>query len=105
MGVQLDVATLKGARHAGEVRTATMEEMMDGHMMGGMGLWILVWAIAGLAVLLLAVAGTIWLVRRTETPSASGHAPVETAEELLRRRYAAGEIDEDEYDRRRDRLA
>ncbi len=73
--------------------------------MGGMGLWMLFWALVGLAVLVLAVVGVIWLVRRTDTPRPAPVTGRETPEELLRRRYAAGEIDEDEYERRRSGLS
>jgi putative membrane protein len=53
----------------------------------------------------LAVVGIIWLVRRTDTPRPGPVTGRETPEELLRRRYAAGEIDEDEYERRRSGLS
>ncbi len=78
-----------------------MGDMMGGGMMGGMGLWMLLWALVGLAVLALAVVGVISLVRRADTPRPGPTTDRETPEELLRRRYAAGEIDEDEYLRRR----
>jgi len=56
-----------------------------------MGIGMIIWvAIIGLL---------IWLVIRTMSHrSGSGHA--ESAEELLRRRFAAGEIDEEEYAKR-----
>lgn len=73
--------------------------------MGGMGLWMLLWALVGLAVLVLAVVGVVWLVRRTDTPRPAPAIDRETPEELLRRRYATGEIDEDEYLRRRSGLS
>jgi putative membrane protein len=61
----------------------------DGGLM--MGIWALVWV----ALIVLGV----WLVSRVV-----GHRPMsggfETAEELLRRRFASGEIDADEYARR-----
>lgn len=82
-----------------------MGDMMDGGMMGGMGLWMLLWALVGLAVLVLAVVGVIWLVRHTDTPRPVLVTGRETPEELLRRRYAAGEVDEDEYERRRSGLS
>lgn len=72
-------------------------------MHGAMGAWMLLWAFVAVAILVLAVATTVWLVRR---PSGSGERPplTETPEEILRRRYAAGEIDEDEYLRRQSGL-
>jgi putative membrane protein len=69
-------------------------DMMDGMMDGMMGGWMLLWVLIGVALLVLAVLAAIWLARRLspgqrdETP---GH------QELLRRRYAAGEIDREEY--------
>lgn len=71
--------------------------MMDG--MGGMMGWMMIWGLVGLALLVLLVVGTVWLVRRTnglEQPP-----PADSPEDVLRRRYAAGELDEDEYLRRR----
>jgi putative membrane protein len=65
---------------------------------------MLLWALVGLAVLVLAVLAAVWLARRLSPgrrdalPSAPGRrdeAP--SAQELLRRRYAAGEIDREEY--------
>lgn len=78
--------------------------MMGGGVMGAMGLWMALWVLLGLAVLVLAVLGIIWLVHRTGD-SANGAAARGTADELLRRRYATGEIDEEEYRRRRDGLS
>lgn len=69
---------------------------MDG--MAGMGWWMLLWSLIGLAVLAAAVVGVVWLVR-----SVSGSRP-EPAEQELRRRYAAGEIDADEFRRRQAEL-
>lgn len=68
-----------------------------GPMIGGMGAWMLLWGLVGLLVLALAAFGLVWIVhvltrRRNDEP-----APVDTPLEILRRRYAAGEIDEDEY--------
>jgi putative membrane protein len=75
-----------------------MDGMGDGMGMGGMMLMMVLWVVVGLAVLALAVVGTVWLVRRTAP--AEGRRP-ESPEETLKRRYAAGEIDEDEFQRRR----
>jgi len=60
-----------------------------GHM-GGMWLW---WLIA-----IIVVAAFTWAsVRFT---SGDRDKTTETAEEILKRRYAAGEIDREEYERR-----
>lgn len=62
---------------------------------------MLVWALVLLALLTAAVAGVVALARRTDPrplPSERGDGrAVESPEEILRRRYAAGDIDEDEY--------
>ena len=81
-----------------------MHEMMGGGMGGmmgaGMAVGMVLWWLVGLAVLVLAVVGIVWLVRRTGTDAGSPAAQREVAEDLLRRRYAAGEIDDEEFHRR-----
>ena len=64
-------------------------------MMMGMGLIFLL-------VLGLAVVGVVSLVQRNQSGN-RGPTP-ESPEELLRRRYAAGELDEMEYEQRRSGL-
>ncbi len=73
-----------------------MMDMMDG--MGGMMLWMTVWGVLGLALL----AGLVIVVVRAVRPGDRDvEAPrADSPEEILRRRYAAGELDEDEYFRR-----
>ena len=53
-----------------------------------------------LVLLVLAVLGIVWLARGLRRPS--GVDAVERPEEVLRRRYASGEISDEEY---RQRLA
>ena len=66
-------------------------------MMFGMGPWMmLVWFLMVLAVLAAVAYGIAWLIRS----NTGGRGLGDDAEELLRRRYAAGEIDQDEYERR-----
>lgn len=81
--------------------------MLDGGMMGGgmmaaMGIWVLLVIITLLAVLVFSVLGSVWLVRRLRQDV--GGTPVsrnsDSAHDTLRQRYAAGEIDDDEYERR-----
>lgn len=79
--------------------------MMDG--MFGSGLGMIIMVIVMLAVLGLAIAGAVWVVRevggrsrRAIEPPATGAPAVDGPREILQRRYAAGEIDEDEYFRR-----
>jgi putative membrane protein len=69
---------------------------MDG--MAGMGIWMLIWGLLGLALIALVVVGVVWLVR-----SMSGPRP-DAAEQELRRRYAAGQIDAEEFRRREEEL-
>ncbi len=71
---------------------------MDG-MMGGMALWMLLWGLVAVAILVLATVGVIWLVRNTAAARREG-VREDTPEDMLRRRYAAGEIDEDDFLRR-----
>ena len=72
-------------------------ECLAGDSTAGMMVWMLPWAVAGAALLVAIVAGIVWLVRHSVGSAARGDSP----EEILRRRYAAGEIDEDEYFRLR----
>ncbi len=66
-----------------------MMNMMAG-MMGG---WMLLWALVGLALLALVVVATIWLAKRVSPGPLVSEGP----DAVLRRRYAAGEIDRDEF--------
>ncbi len=71
--------------------------MMGPWMMGGMGIFGLV---TGLLFLLLLIGGTVWLVQALTRgggafPSGS---PGETPLEILKRRYAKGEITKEQYD-------
>ena len=79
-----------------------MHDMMGGMgsmMGGGMAVGMLLWALVGLALLVLAVVATVWLVRRMG-PESRGEQQHDGAEHVLRRRYAAGEIDDEEFHRR-----
>lgn len=73
---------------------------MNGTDMGmsGMMVWMLVAGLLGLAALAAVVVGTVWAMRRWSAPSRQS---AESAQEQLRRRFAAGEIDEDDYLSRR----
>ena len=79
-----------------------MGDMMDGYMMGGGLLWgLLALLVLGILVAVM-VALVVYTTRRGA--DAQGRSPAPgggvSAEDILRRRYAAGEIDEDEYTRR-----
>lgn len=66
--------------------------MMD--MMGAMGWWMLLWGMLGVALIVLVVIVVVRLVR-----DGAGRRELEAgpSEEVLRQRYAAGEITHDEY--------
>lgn len=68
---------------------------LDGGAWLGMGFGMLVWLVLGVIVVWLIVRGLIALERtRAEGPARS--AP----DEILRERFARGEIDAEEYERR-----
>lgn len=77
---------------------------------GGVGLAELVLVLLGVAfwvgLIALIFLGIRWLIRqeRGGPPPASGRSPDADPLEILRRRYAAGEIDDEEYQRRRKTL-
>jgi putative membrane protein len=62
--------------------------------MGSMGWWMVLWWVAGLVVLVLLV--------RLVAGTAGGFSPRsdETPEQILKRRYAKGEIEREEYQQR-----
>ena len=62
--------------------------------MGAMGWWMVLWWVFGLAVLVLLVS----LITRAGGGS-MGRAD-ESPEQILKRRYARGELDREEYQRR-----
>ncbi|MPY80302.1 MAG: SHOCT domain-containing protein [Actinophytocola sp.] len=76
--------------------------MMDGMM--GMGWMMVLWVLIGLAVLALLILGIIWLVRSLTDRSSDAPQIEDPAQRELRRHYAAGEIDQDEYQQRLDDL-
>jgi putative membrane protein len=88
-----------GLAMVGAAETAEVDAMMWGWDAGGgwlmMGIGMLIWvALIGLVV---------WLIIRAvgQRPGTSG---LESAEDLLRRRYASGEIDAEEYQSRLETL-
>jgi putative membrane protein len=68
-------------------------------MMGAMGAGMAVWIVVGFALLALAVAATVWLVRGLTAPGRAHPQlpPVDAAQEALRHRYVAGEIEREEF--------
>ncbi len=69
-------------------------------MMGGMMTWMLLWGLVGLALLGLAVVGIVTMVRGSDR-DVDRVPRMESPDEILKRRYAAGEIGEDEFLTRR----
>jgi putative membrane protein len=70
-----------------------------GHMMPGwMGGWMALWGVLAIALIVLAVVATIWLVRHL-SGGGSSH------QDVLKRRYAAGEISREEFLQRRNDLS
>jgi putative membrane protein len=72
---------------------------MDNHMGGG---WWWVMGVGWLVFLALIVLVVIFVVRQSVDPGRRGTS--RAAEDVLSERLARGEIDEDEYRRRRDAL-
>lgn len=60
----------------------------------GMGLGMVVWVL----VLAALIGFVVWLMNRTQGHNDNGRD--DSAEEVLRRRFAGGEIDGEEYERR-----
>lgn len=77
--------------------------MMNG-MTGAMWLGILLWVLVGVAVLALAAVGVVWLVRHSDGGHKEAPLSVDSAKEILQRRYESGDIDANEY-RRQTRLS
>jgi putative membrane protein len=62
--------------------------------MGSMGLWMIVWPIVGLVLLLVLLRGVLGVGRGATTEG------TEPPEQILKRRYAKGEIEREEYQKR-----
>ncbi len=72
--------------------------MMYGWDAAGLGGW---WMVAAMGIIALAVLGSVWLIVRSS--GSSGTAP-SAAKEILRERYARGEISGEQYDEAKQRL-
>lgn len=59
--------------------------------------WMALWALVALSLVVLAVAGTVWLIRSGRSTDTGPPREQSQAEDILRSRYAAGEIGEDEF--------
>ena len=72
--------------------------MMYGYGVNGAGGW---WMLAAIAIVALAILGSVWLL--VHRPGAAG--PLRsTAEEILRERFARGEITGEQFDEAKRRL-
>ena len=77
--------------------------MMNGWSFGGTGAWLMV--LLSIVVVAAVIAGVVFLVRGLggsgtaggSTPPQAG--PRESPQDILKRRYAAGEIDREEYEK------
>jgi putative membrane protein len=78
----------------------SMIAMMHGYGGSMMGGWMLLWAALALALLVLAVVATVWLVKHLSDGGRGSQY-----ERTLESRYAAGEIDREEFLQRREDLA
>jgi putative membrane protein len=77
-----------------------MNTMMDGWNMNGWGwAWMSLWMVVGAAI----VALLVLLLVRGSAP-ANRRSEQDEAVAILRRRFASGEIDQEEYQHRRAKL-
>lgn len=72
--------------------------MMGGMMGNGVGFGMVFGGIFWLLILALVVYGIFWLVRQAGSQSQSQLPAGETPLAILQRRYAAGEIDQPQYE-------
>lgn len=80
--------------------------MMDNEMggMGGMMVWMVLGTIVLIVLVVLATVGIFTMLQRRSCDQ--DQVPVTASpDDVLKQRYAAGEIDEDEFARRRAGLA
>jgi putative membrane protein len=74
--------------------------MWQGSGVFGMGGGIFMWLFW-----ILLIVGIIWAVRSVAACGGDAREPRRSALEILKERYAKGEIDEEEYDRKREKLS
>ncbi|MGH1526494.1 SHOCT domain-containing protein [Leifsonia sp. L25] len=78
---------------------------MYGWMMGGMGAWWIIWLIVPLLIIAVVIVLVVTLSRRGPSAGSGAVQPGRPSpRDILDERYARGEIDHDEYARRRDEL-
>jgi uncharacterized membrane protein len=72
--------------------------MMYGWDAAGFTGW---WMLAGMVIFAVVVLGSVWLIVHRPTSAGSSHS---TAEEILRERFARGELTGEQFDDARHRL-
>jgi putative membrane protein len=78
--------------------------MMWGYAMPGMGWWMIISSIFWLGLIAIAVWAFARWAGRPRQPTSSTTPPASSAIEILRQRYARGEIDGDTFERMRQEL-
>jgi putative membrane protein len=73
---------------------------MDGGMMNGMMGWMFIWPLVGLVLIAALVVLSILLVRRFWN-RVGERSPKDSALDVLRDRFARGELDREEFESRR----
>ncbi len=72
--------------------------MMYGWDAAGLGGW---WMLAGMGIIALAVLGSVWLIVRRPVSEGTSRS---AADELLRERFARGELTGEQFDEAKGRL-
>ena len=84
-----------------QVRESVISMMGYGNgMMDWMGLWIILGLILLVATVAAVVMLTAWILRRSPAAPAGVPRGGQDAGDVLRRRFASGEIDDEEFRRR-----
>jgi putative membrane protein len=78
--------------------------MMWGYDMTGMGWWMIISSAFWLVLVAIAVWAFVRWASRPTQQSGSGSPPTPSATEILRQRFARGEIDSDTFERMRRQL-
>ena len=79
-------------------------DMMGFGMMGGFG-WMWLMPLLGLAVIAMIVWAVVTSAGRSNEPGGSDSSRTDSALDVLKKRYARGEIDREEYEEKKKDLA